>query len=96
LILIRDLRAVVIVVRSQDIVRPSAIPNHLVMEKESEDIMADAIVRRIISLIIVIPERTTVRMISVTVAKRRKRKIIVDQRTREDGRKRMIDPEEFK
>jgi hypothetical protein len=92
----RDLRAVVIVVGSQDIVRPSAIPNHLVMEEESKDIMADVIVRRIVSLIIVIPEGTTVGMISVTVAKRRKRKIIVDQHTREDGRKRMIDPEEFK
>jgi hypothetical protein len=92
----RDLRAVVIIVGSQDIVQPSAIPNHLVMEEESEDIMADIIIRRIISLIIMIPEGTTVGMISVTVAKRRKRKIIVDQRTREDGRKGMIDPEEFK
>jgi hypothetical protein len=71
-----DLRAVVIVVGSQDIMWPSAIPNHLVMKEESEDIMVGIIIRRI----------------SVTVAKRRKRKIIINQHTREDGRKRLIDP----
>jgi hypothetical protein len=92
----RDLRAVVIVVGSQNIMWPSTIPNHLVMEEESEDIMVGVFVRRIVSLIIMIPVGTTVGMISVTVAKRRKRKIIVNQRTREDGRKRMIDPEELK
>jgi hypothetical protein len=85
LILIRDLRAVVIVVGSQDIVWPSAIPYHLVIEEESEDIMVGVIVRRIVSFIIVIPEGTTIGIISVTVAKRRKRKIIVNQCTREDG-----------
>jgi hypothetical protein len=61
------------------------------MEEESEDIMV--IVRRIFSLIITIPEGTTVGIISVTITKRRKRKIIVDQHTREDRRKRRIDPE---
>jgi hypothetical protein len=90
----RDLKEVVIVMGSQDIMLPSTTPNHLIMEEESEDIMVDIIVRWIVSLIIVIPEGTTVGMISVTVAKSRKRKIIVDQRTREDGRKRRIDPEE--
>jgi hypothetical protein len=92
----RDLRAVDIVVGSQDIVWPSAIPNHLVMEEKSKDIMVGVIVRRIVSFIIMITEGTTVGMISVTVAKKKKRKIIINQHTREDRRKRMIDPEELK